>query len=144
MSSRELRRECDSSYLVQFFEDNEHLIVSRSRIFQEGRVNTDDIANIQWGTNQQQSSEGKIIDVGNYCELSKRLKILKFVNEKPKSKLKNVTQNLKTVTEKPKSVTEKAPAKKTTSPKKPRKRKIEESKENTAPKKLKSGVSLFI
>ena len=66
MSSRNLTRESGTSYLVKFFEDDE-LIVSRSRIFKEGRVNVGDNAKVQWGVNHEESSNGEINEVENYC-----------------------------------------------------------------------------
>ena len=56
MSSRALTRESGTSYLVHFFKINEYLVVNRSRIFREGRLVTDDVANIQWGVNPKQTS----------------------------------------------------------------------------------------
>ena len=126
MSSRNLTRESGSSYLVKFFEDNETLIVSRSRIFTEGRVNVGDISKVQWGNTQEQSSDGEVLEVGNYCDLSKTLKTLKTVTQtKEKPAVKKAPP--------PK----KSPALKKTAAK----RKNEESKENQPRKKLKSGVS---
>ena len=113
MASRSLTRETGSSYMVKFFEDNETLVVNRSRIFREGRVKIGDISQIQWGRNQTESSEGQILDVGEYTELMNKLKT---PVTKPKKTVK------KTVKRDASSL---------------------QQKENTPPprKKLKSGVS---
>ena len=55
-----MTRESGTSYLVQFFEDNEYLVINRSRIFREGRLVIDDTASMQWGVNATQSSEGRM------------------------------------------------------------------------------------
>ena len=123
MSSRALTRESGTSYLVQFFEDNEYLVVNRSRIFREGRLVTDDVANIQWGVNPKQTSEGKIIAIGDYSQMVQKLKSQKNVQD---NTLNDVSEN-STVAKKPR----KRPAPKSSTT----------DKENTPAKKLKSGVS---
>lgn len=112
MSSRDQTRQSGSSYLVKFFEDSETLVVSRCRIFKEGRLIVGDKANIQWGKNSDESSDGEILEVGEYAELQKRrLSLKRQVNATKKIQKKRPLTNNE---------------KENTSP---------------APKKLKSGVS---
>lgn len=114
MSSRDQTRQSGSSYLVKFFEDSETLVVSRSRIFREGRLVIGDKANIQWGKNSEESSEGEILEVGEYAELQKRRNALTCKRQDNSTKRQQKKRPLNNT-----------------------------EKENTspAPKKLKSGVS---
>ena len=124
MSSRALTRESGTSYLVQFFEDNEYLVINRSRIFREGRLVIDDTANMQWGVNAKQCSEGRIVGIGDYSEMVQKLKCLKSAPEKT---LSVVAENAGKKTRKRTVPTPSANK--------------ETNKENLPVKKLKSGVS---
>ena len=127
MTSRNLTRESGSSYLVKFFEDNEILVVNRSRIFREGRIKVGDTCEIQWGRNQLETSDGEILEVGEYTDLINKVK-----QSVTKSSDHELTTSAKSkVTTKNKTV-------------KTVKNSKRKQKENTAPqprKKLKSGVS---
>ena len=81
-SSSALTRELETRYLVQFFEDNESLVINRSRIFRKGRLVIDDTSNMQLGVSAKQSSKGKIVGIGDYSEMVQKLKCLKNAPEK--------------------------------------------------------------
>lgn len=114
MSSRDQTRQSGSSYLVKFFEDSETLVVNRSRIFKEGRIKVGDKANIQWGKNSNESSDGEILEMGDYAELQKRRTALKHKDNTTCTKRQQ---------------------------KKRQPNKTEKENTSPAPKKLKSGVS---
>lgn len=107
MSNRNLTRESGSSYLVRFFEDDTKLVVNRSRIFSDSRLKVGDKCTIQWGRNPEESSDGEILDCGEYTHMQRKLKDSLLQCEK--SGDKNNGSRRRPHTKKP--VTEKGPEK---------------------------------